>query len=1482
MKAREDKLGCLSCPTPWVGVGGNCTHKCSDIEIPSQAKTFCIQCPVGKRFVRGICSTCAEGQEMRNVSGVSTCVDCPLGLFGTPEQPCQRCPTGTESDKVTKSTTCDQCDPGKYAGSDDVRCVRCPSGQIAAEPGSMECSSCPDPLIAMPDGRQCGACEVGKVGTGGNCTECPDGFAPNTYTSGTYCVNCAKLDGGPYVSVGGRCVTCPPGSKESIQGCEECGAGTYSPLGKACISCDLGMVPSQTIGAFSCVPCAAGRFAATAMERCEVCAQGKFSEAGATSCRTCEPGTEVIDRTSCRRCAVGRVSPFGVRCSSCGNNSVSNAEQTGCYCLDGFTTKGNLPLEVGEACIDVDECAINSGGCHPLSTHCINEPGTHRCGECAVGFEGDGFDCFQIVTPWANAPGASTLSTAPSMEAVLEFQTSPAVLDENSALHAEFMTALLWDLSNFLTVPASAIEVASLTLSGRRQLLDEVSIQVSIVFESGAHGPASAIIAPLAAALKGNGTLINGRDLYAGIATRKLLPGQSIAFVERTRMVCPADSFRVYEQGQAIDRCDKCFPGKEPADNSCRPCDSGGRRLISTHGMACVPCAAGQQANSLLTYCESCFVSGMNHYATAVTAAAGELCRACPGGKVVSHDRTGCECRPGYFDPIGLTKKFLDFGVTSCVQRDRSTSLVLPATGECAFSFDHHVISPICLSLTTRNTSADVVTPPGWWRENLESTNLYECPMKEFCKDAHCIPSRAGILCGGCAAGWIAPTATSSDCWVCPQEAAAVLWIVLGVGIFLTGLLLIDRGNLRLFRTLDTPDAALGKTVNTRHKMAVARMLIDWSVSNYHVISVGPWPAAWRVAFWWGGALGDPAAALMPFGCLLKITSFAWADLSATIAMCFPAIVVGVTGARLVCLCCCQRCGCCRSQIPAIRRSDAMYGTLVACLCTFFPAVVRHAILLMSCGSTHHDEHLVEAVSIPGMACSTRQSTAWLALILTVFGSSFCVWCTAHSGLRRRVAFFGYGVEPKLWWWEMVVGSGRKLLTTALLAYFGRRSPTLALCSCGAATLGGLAMQLHHRPYETSLLHNLELRCISSHVAMCLCGLLFVADAAAPPQFGTAGTLHTSTLGNQETVEQFTMVFAALVCFFQVAVGWALVSFLLHLERKNGSLCCRRRTAVTFVDVVDTAISDAKPKKKYLWGALADQRKAEKALDAQIALRLINTATAVTQLESAIEALKETALALPDRGVRVQELQALLQQELRIANRHARAVQRVSPGFDLEKIDLAHWTEDVGLESIAVPQQKQLAAIDESCDDNDAEDDKPVVEDSKKTSGLRSILRRHLTVASLLPGQQKAVAEEAAKEAEEAERILGLFSAQIERSGVRGAIFSDKVESAPEPSVASPGRFAALRAAADAADDSSQSQNNVGVAQAQRAHQLRVQAAIERIEKDQKARERKNRARASNQGGGGGLRLHKRPGMITPVGGDAGDGDGDGLEIIEA
>ena len=72
-------------------------------------------------------------------------------------------------------------------------------------------------------------------------------------------------------------------------------------------------------------------------------------------------------------------------------------------CEAGFEKRGS-------ACVDIDECAVNNGGCDKLAT-CTNTPGSFVCGACPAGYTGTGAsDCKDIDECASNHGGCDSLT----------------------------------------------------------------------------------------------------------------------------------------------------------------------------------------------------------------------------------------------------------------------------------------------------------------------------------------------------------------------------------------------------------------------------------------------------------------------------------------------------------------------------------------------------------------------------------------------------------------------------------------------------------------------------------------------------------------------------------------------------------------------------------------------------------------------------------------------------------------------------------------------------------------------------------------------------------------------------------------------------------------------------------------------------------------------------------------------------------------
>ncbi len=116
----------------------------------------------------------------------------------------------------------------------------------------------------------------------------------------------------------------------------------------------------------------------------EVCVQPEGGEAAcacvAESSTTCFAG-DLYWEDSC-----GARGALKEGCTpSAGEACVAGEEE--CVCVTGY-------LRWGGGCVDIDECAINNGGCH-ANAICTNTPGSRAC-SCLAGYEGSGLTCADI------------------------------------------------------------------------------------------------------------------------------------------------------------------------------------------------------------------------------------------------------------------------------------------------------------------------------------------------------------------------------------------------------------------------------------------------------------------------------------------------------------------------------------------------------------------------------------------------------------------------------------------------------------------------------------------------------------------------------------------------------------------------------------------------------------------------------------------------------------------------------------------------------------------------------------------------------------------------------------------------------------------------------------------------------------------------------------------------------------------------------
>ncbi|MBL8940297.1 MAG: hypothetical protein JNM69_37470 [Archangium sp.] len=190
------------------------------------------------------------------------------------------------------------------------------------------------------------------------------------------CGTCGKTCGQGEVCNRGRCAVLPDDCTQMPMGC---GSGFYcDPVSKKC------------------------------MTGCRLTADCPMGATCSSGTCTCPTGQHACGQTCVPDDATASC---GTRCSVCAQpaNSTSTCSSGAC----GFTCATGY-LQSGGACVDIDECTTNNGGCSASAT-CTNTPGSRTCA-CNAGFSGDGVTCTDInecLTNNGGCAGEATCTNTP-------------------------------------------------------------------------------------------------------------------------------------------------------------------------------------------------------------------------------------------------------------------------------------------------------------------------------------------------------------------------------------------------------------------------------------------------------------------------------------------------------------------------------------------------------------------------------------------------------------------------------------------------------------------------------------------------------------------------------------------------------------------------------------------------------------------------------------------------------------------------------------------------------------------------------------------------------------------------------------------------------------------------------------------------------------------------------------------------------------
>jgi len=340
----------------WIGsrLSSPLTNSCQACEVgkytttPETGNTACLSCAAGKyssttgASTSATCADCSSGTYSNQKA--SGCFACLAGKFlatvGTSADSCTGvCAAGTGSNtgataQGTTAGQCGACAAGKYsvnAGS-SWGCIPCAAGKFFATVGTTA-DSCTG-VCAAGTGSNTGATALGT--TAGQCGACAAGKYSVNVGSSWGCIPCAA---GKFLATVGTSEASCTGVCPAGQGSNS-GAILAGTADGQCGACAAGKYSVNSGLSWGCVPCAAGKFLATAgttADSCTgVCAAGTGSNTGAIlagtadgQCGACPAGTYSVNSGSswgCVPCAAGKfLATVGTTADSCTATTICAA-----------------------------------------------------------------------------------------------------------------------------------------------------------------------------------------------------------------------------------------------------------------------------------------------------------------------------------------------------------------------------------------------------------------------------------------------------------------------------------------------------------------------------------------------------------------------------------------------------------------------------------------------------------------------------------------------------------------------------------------------------------------------------------------------------------------------------------------------------------------------------------------------------------------------------------------------------------------------------------------------------------------------------------------------------------------------------------------------------------------------------------------------------------------------------------------------------